>query len=58
MSKFAPLSDQHTCCFLTIRALLMAWMPPPDGIAWANVMSVEAITEGEDIHVGSYHHRH
>lgn len=24
----------------------------------ANVMSVEAITEGEDIYVGSYHHRH
>ena len=24
----------------------------------ANVMFVEAITEREDIHVGSYHHRH
>ena len=35
----------------------MAWMPLLTALQCANVMIVEAITEGEGIHVGSYHNR-
>lgn len=33
--------------------MLMAWMPPPDGITMCQCDACEAITEGESIHVGS-----
>jgi hypothetical protein len=39
-------------------ALLMAWMPLLTALQSANVMNVEGITEGENIHVGCCHHRH